>query len=198
MKNIKTILSLFASFIVTFTFLVSSCDVKNPVDGIEVRIKNIPRTTTIRVEFTDAKTGQQILEKVDVKFGGPNASDVITVNNKALTETSTTEGVVFFAVSDAKTPDPTNPVNVLVVATSSNYISTSQLLGINKTGANYYTINMTNISASKQPTGVSTNTKSNLSSTNTTTGTSQPITVATNEGNPSAVGASLTVPQGTI
>ena len=198
MKNMKTLLSLFASFILTFTFLVSSCDIKNPVDGIEVRIKNIPRTTTIRVEFADAKTGQQILDKIDVKFGGPNAADVITVNNKTLTETSTNEGVVFFAVNDAKIPDAQNPVNVLVIANSTNYIPTSQLVGITKSGANYFTINMTNVSASQQPTGVETNAKNNVSSTNTSTGTSQPITVATNEGNPTQNGATLTVPQGTI
>lgn len=198
MKNMKVILSLFASFILTFTFLVSSCDVKNPVDGIEVRIKNIPRTTTIRVEFADAKTGQQITDKIDVKFGGENAADVITVNNKPMTETSTTEGVIFFAVNDAKNPDAANPVNVLVVANSSNYIPTSQLLAISKSGANYFTINMTNVSASQQPTGVSTNAKSNVSSTSASTGTSQPVTVATNEGNPSTVGASITVPQGTV
>lgn len=198
MKNIKTLLTLFATFLITFTFLISSCDVKNPVDGIEVRIKNIPRTTTIRVEFVDAKTGQQILDKIDVSFGGPNAADVITVNNKSMTQTSTTEGVIFFAVNDAKNPNPQNPVNVLVVAKSPNYISTSQLIAISKTGANYFTINMTNVTANQQPTGVTTTAKSNLTSTSSNTGTTQPITVATNENNPSSVGASITVPQGTI
>ena len=104
MKRKNMILGLLLTFTISLSLFIISCDIKDPVEGFEVRVKNIPRTTTARVELLDAKTGQQIgalsSHKVTIKFEGANKNDVITTVNESITSIETNVGVAEFAIRD--------------------------------------------------------------------------------------------------
>ena len=73
MKNKKlSFLLLSVSFILSL--FITSCDIKNPVDGIELRVKTLARTTVVSFAVYDAATDKIIKDEVSVTFTGPNAS----------------------------------------------------------------------------------------------------------------------------
>lgn len=192
-KKLFTILTGIA--IIITAFAIQSCDIKSPVEGVTVRIKNIPRTTTVRVEFIDQNVGQLVTSPLNVSFGGLDAAKVISTTNEPLASTSTSIGILNFAIADDVTPSATNPVEFVVVVKSNNYLATSKRIIVTKPGANGFTVNMVNLNTNIP--GVTSNAVSNAGSTNSTTGTSAAI-VASSSTSSSAVSARVTVPSGTI
>ncbi|MBZ0183301.1 MAG: hypothetical protein K8F60_12665, partial [Melioribacteraceae bacterium] len=192
-KKLFTILTGIA--IIITAFALQSCDIKSPVEGVTVRIKNIPRTTTVRVEFIDQNVGQLVTSPLNVSFGGLDAAKVISTTNEPLASTSTSIGILNFAIADDVTPSADNPVEFVVVVKSNNYLATSKRIIVTKPGANGFTVNMVNLNTNIP--GVTSNAVSNAGSTNSTTGTSAAI-VASSSTSSSAVSARVTVPSGTI
>jgi hypothetical protein len=183
------ILFVFAALI---TFLPISCDIKNPVEGITVRVKNIPRTTSVRIEFLDQISRNLVSTDFTIKFSGKNKGDVISDVNIPISEMTVKGGIAYFAIKDNIIPSTQNPVEIVVVAQSNQYLSTSSRLFITKTGPNNFSINMLKNSGSL-PTGINQNEQS-FGNVATSTGTTTNI-VATSGG---TLAATLTVPAGTI
>ena len=74
MKN-KKISLLFLSLSFITALFITSCDIKNPVDGIELRVKTMARTTVANLSIYDAATGNMIKpDKVTVTFQGKMAT----------------------------------------------------------------------------------------------------------------------------
>ncbi len=197
MNKIKKIFTIVTGVALLLSaFAIQSCDIKSPVEGVTVRIKNIPRTTTVRVEFIDQNAGQTVTSPISVNFGGINGDKVISTVNEPMTSTSTSIGILNFAISDDVTPSADNPVEVVLVAKANNYLSTSKRLIITKPGANGFTVNMVNFSGNSIP-GVTTNENRTAGTASATTGTSTAI-VATSSSSGTGVQAKVTVPAGTV
>jgi hypothetical protein len=142
-------------FLITglIAFLPISCDIKNPVDGLQVRIKNIPRTTTIRIQFIETNTGVVVSSPLTIKFGGKDKDKIISDVNVPITELNVKEGIAYFALKDNLTPTLNNPAEFIVIVQGTGYLSTSQTIRVTQTGSNAYLINVMKLSGTL-PTGV--------------------------------------------
>lgn len=183
-------------FFAAAAFLNTTCDIKSPTEGIEVRIKNIPRTTTVFVEIVDAGARKQITQKVDLQFRGKNKADVISTVNEPLTSVSTTSGSYLFAIKDDVIPSADNPIELVISASSNNYLTSSEKIIITNTGGNTYSINLVATAPGSQPQGVSTN-EVQKGSTEGASGTKEEIVVSSSStGNETS--ATISIPPGTI
>ncbi|MCS7052929.1 MAG: hypothetical protein NZM09_04255 [Ignavibacterium sp.] len=177
-------------------FFPISCDIKSPIEGISVKVKNIPRTTSIRVEFLDQNAKTLVSTPITLKFGGRNKNDVITDVNQPISQMTVRDGIAYFAIKDNIIPTAENPVEVILIVQSSQYLSTSSKLLITKTGSNSFVVNLLkppvnpNIPA---PAGITANEQS-FGNIATSAGTTVNI-VANSGGNIRSI---LTVPSGTI
>ena len=197
MKTYKKIFTLFTGIaLVLSMFTLQSCDIKSPVEGVTVRIKNIPRTTSVRVEFIDQNVGQVVSAPITVTFSGINGSKIISTTNQVITTATTSNGILNFAVADDVTPSVNSPVEFVMVVKSANYLSTSKRILVTKPGANAFTINMLNFNSSSMPAGVSTNANSNAG-TASSAGTTAPI-IASSSASGTGVNARVSVPAGTV
>jgi hypothetical protein len=176
------------------SFLPISCDIKNPVEGITVRVKNIPRTTSVRVEFIDQLSRNLVTNQFVIKFFGRNKNDVISDVNVPLSEMTVKDGIAYFSIKDNIIPSTQNPVEIVIVTQNSQYHSTSSRLIITKPGSSTFSVNMLKIQASyPSNTGISKNEQS-FGNVALPSGTTTNI-IATSGG---ALAATLTVPAGTI
>lgn len=173
-------------------FLPISCDIKNPVEGITVRVKNIPRTTSVRVEFLDQNSKTLVSTPITIKFGGKNKNDVISDVNIAITEMTVRDGIAYFAIKDNIIPTTDTPVEVIVIVQGTQYLNTSSRILITKPGSNSFVVNLLKPTGSL-PAGVTSNEQS-FGSVATSSGTTTNI-VATSGG---ALQSIITVPAGTI
>ncbi len=193
MKNKKLSLFLISlSFI--FSFFITSCDIKNPVDGIELRVKTLARTTVVSMSIYDAASNNLIQPNlVSITFKGTNGNDVISMTNKPLTETTTTSGILTFAIDDNIIPTPETPVELTVVVSVDGYVSSSMQLFITSPGASSHSIELANFSA--PPTGV----VSDVTSGNAdASGTTAPIVAGSGVESNTGASASISIPQGTV
>ncbi len=145
MKKKQLSLLLITLSLVASLFMVS-CDVKNPVDGVELRANTIPRTTIVSLSIFDAKTEKLITSDVNVKFLGKDGSKVISLNNKPIADVTTKLGVTSFAIADATIPSSDSPVEVTAVVTVDGYVSSSVKLHITSPGASTHSIELANLS----------------------------------------------------
>lgn len=177
-------------------FLPISCDIKNPVEGITVRVKNIPRTTSVRVEFLDQNTKALVSTPITIKFGGRNKNDVISDVNNPITQMNVRDGIAYFAIKDDIVPTAENPVEVIIIVQSTQYLSTSSRVLITKTGSNSFFVNLLKPPVNPgipAPAGITSN-EQNFGNVATTSGTTTNI-VATSGG---TLKSTLTVPAGTV
>ncbi len=195
MKINKKYLSLVLFVLVSTTFLFTACEIKNPTQGLEVRIETIERTTTVSVQFVDAATQQLVQVPVEVVFEGDGKEEIISSTNVEISELTSNQGVAVFAIKDDVVPSEADPFKVNLVCQADGYLSTSQPVSISKTGAASIIIFMTNLT--NLPSGTASNTETTGTSSNTT-GTSGTIVVSSGEDNTSNSQATITLPQGTI
>lgn len=173
-------------------FIPISCDIKNPVEGIGVRIKNIPRTTTVRVEFIEQNTGRVINSPITVKFSGKDKDKIISDVNVPITQINTSNGFAYFAIKDNVEPTINNPVEFIVVVEGQSFISTSQRIIITKKGSNAFVVNLLRLSG-QLPAGITTQTQ-NFGNVATSSGTTATI-VGSSGG---TISSRITVPAGTV
>lgn len=184
---------------VIFTLLVMSafqgCAINNPIDGVTTRISNIPRTTSIRVVFTDQNDGKIIKKsRINVTFTGQDAGNVITTNNIPLVST-VVDSMLVFSVADNIIPSVNRPIELVIVAKADNYLSTSQRLLIYSAGASDFIIPM--VSHSPSVPGITYQNQPNVGTTTAATGTVAQIS-ASSKSSSSIAGAEITIPSGTI
>jgi len=183
-----------------FSLFIFSCDIKSPTEGIQVRVKNIPRTTTVRVEFIDSQTGivlgTDASATVTVTFEGQNKNDVISEVNEQITELTTKNGVIYFAIRDNITPTVTNPVEVVLVCKSNKYLTTSGRIFLTNAGTHGFNISMVNLQQGKQGEGIETK-EDKEGTTSTGTGTNKDIVITTTA-DPTDPDVVVTIPAGTV
>lgn len=131
--------------LVASLFMVS-CDVKSPVDGLELRANTIARTTIVSLSIFDAKTEKLITSDVNIKFLGKDGNKVISLNNKPVSDITTKIGVTSFAIADATIPSSDSPVEVTAIVTVNGYVSSSIKLHITSPGASTHSIELANLS----------------------------------------------------
>ena len=194
MKN-KKLSFLFLSLSFIFSLFITSCDIKNPVDGIELRVKTLARTTVVSFSIYDGAT-QNLIQpnKVTVSFEGVNAGKIISMTNEPITNATTTSGILNFAVLDEIIPTPETPFKLTVVVNVDGYVSSSSKLFITSPGASAYSVSLANYSA--PPVGVSS--KETSGSTSSSTGATANIVANSGVENNSGASATITIPAGTI
>ena len=194
MKNKKISLILLSlSFILTL--ILTSCDIKNPVDGIELRVKTVARTNVVSFSIYDAATQNLIQSNTaTVTFEGVNADKVISLTNQPITNLTTTTGIANFAVADNVIPTPEKPLKLTAVVTVDGYVSSSAKIFITSPGASAHSISLANYSA--PPVGVASKETSGL--TNSSTGATTSIVANSGVENNTGASATITIPAGTI
>ncbi|PKL88515.1 MAG: hypothetical protein CVV23_09760 [Ignavibacteriae bacterium HGW-Ignavibacteriae-2] len=196
MKNRITVLTLLIIFASALGIFITSCDIKNPVEGLEVRLRNISRTTYLKVQIYDATAGTLIKDKnVNVIFEGANKGDVITSTNSTITSTISKDGVINFSVKDNLTPSIENPIRLVLVANADGYFETSKSIKITKSGLS--TFNFVMASYINTPDGVKTN-EETTGAASSTSGANRDIAVSSGREVNSGAGADITIPAGTI
>jgi hypothetical protein len=133
------------------TVLITGCDIKSPVDGIDIILNQKDIATTVAVSFTDASTGQQIGslsdKEIKIEFAGRDKDQLISLKELPLTETGTTNGIISFAIKNSRTPSAQNPVEFTLIASSPGYAPAGKNIIISKPGSNAISITMVNLSA---------------------------------------------------
>ncbi len=193
MKKSKLILAIFFIVAVVSGIFISSCDIKSPTEGIEVRLKGLERTTVITVQIYDAASGNQVDQQVTVNFSGANANKVISSSNQPITSLTTNTGNIVFSLKDEIVPNLENPVSLVLLFTSNGYINSSKQITIFKTGGSSYDMFLTNVN--NTPQGVVTNLVREGSTGSS--GLTAPITISSGLEPNSNSGASISVPAGT-
>lgn len=192
MKNKKVSL-LFLSLSLIISLFVTSCDVKNPVDGIELRVKTLARTTVVSFSIYDAATENLIKPtSITATFKGKDGDKIITMVNEPLTSATTTTGIINFAIADNIIPTPESPAEVTVVISGDGYVSSSKQLFITSPGATAYSIELANYNST--PAGVVS--KVTTGSANSG-GTTAPIVAGSGVESNTGASANISIPQGT-
>lgn len=180
------ILSLFISLIIT------SCDVKSPIEGFEIIVKTKVRTTMVTVEIIDASTGNPIEGTVEINFSGKDASKVISDSNVPLTSITTSDGQILFAIQDDVDPS-TNNIQIVMACESDGYLATAQPIAITSSGINEYFISM--VQFNNIPVGVETK-EANFGNVGSS-GTTNEIKLATDPEANTNTTAEIIIPSGT-
>ncbi|MCK5347421.1 MAG: hypothetical protein KAR20_28620, partial [Candidatus Heimdallarchaeota archaeon] len=158
MKVNRTTVYLILMFSFLISFLFNSCDIKDPIAGLEVRLQTLTRTTTITLDFRDANTGNQVSgTTITVFFEGDNKENIISTVNQKINNISTNTGFVNFAIEDHIVPSQNSPVKFIAVVNTSGYLSTSTNITISKEGSNFIPVFLASESA--PPNGVISNTE---------------------------------------
>jgi len=192
MKNF--IIYFFSSVVLLF----SGCDIKDPVDGIDIILNQKDIATTVAVSFVDAATGLQIgsasSKKISIDFSGQDKGQIISLKELPLTSASTTNGIISFAIRNTRVPSIQNPVEFTIIASADGYLPVSQNISLINTGSNPYEIRMVDIAT--PPDGAASTTNASVPSSNGTV--SGDITIVT--GNESVTNAvsTMSIPAGTL
>ncbi len=185
----KYIAILFIVFIATLGIFISSCDISDPTEGLEVRLKTISRETTVNMFLKDAVDNSVIRQNATVTFEGSNAGLIIDVNNRAQTTFSTSSGFITFSVKDGTSFDAENPFTVSVRLQSSGYNETVKSVSISSGGISSTTLFMV---SDEKVQSITTTGTSNEGSTGSDGSTEGDITATT------TTGVSVEIPSGTV
>lgn len=195
MLNKKYIFGLFLIFIVTLGIFISSCDISNPTDGLEVILNNIQRETLVSVSFYDANTGDAISQKVSVTFSGANAAYISDQSNTSTTSFTAEDGFLIFAVKDGTMFDKNNPFRVIVNLSSPGFDSKTEVIELLAKGIQTFDLNLVNPATLPADTDQGTAD----GTTNSSGTTAAPIVINTNGGTNVNIpsGSTLTTSSGT-
>jgi hypothetical protein len=193
MKN-KLIAFIFLAIALSSSVLfITSCDIKSPVEGLEVRLTNITRNTFVNVKFYNATDNSQITEEVTIRFEGPGKSNVISSSNEAVAQIKSFNGNAIFSIKDDINPSQDNPVELNLVCSANGYIQTTKSIDVVQNGTSYFKVFLVNPGAA--PRGVVSNSESSGSSSSG--GTSQDINVSSGVEASSGSSVSVSLPSGT-
>lgn len=183
---------IFPSLILITTFaialIINSCDIKNPTEGIEVRLNTFTRETLVGTYFYDAATRNSISQKVTVTFSGANASKIVDETNDAKTVFSAEKGILLFGIQDGTQFSQSSPFEVTVKLEASGFDTKTEIIKIYSKGIQSYDLFMNNSSTAPQNADEGTGTAQTDNS-----GTTQSEVQVTTEGG----GTTVTIPSGT-
>ena len=135
-------------FLITATIasglIISSCDIKSPTEGIEVRLNTITRETLVGTYIYDANTNEAINQTVKVTFSGPNASSIIDETNETKTVFTTKNGALIFGVKDGTSFSEDSPFKVTANIESTGFETRTEVIEILSKGfqsIDFYLIN---------------------------------------------------------
>lgn len=197
MKAKNILLIIFFAALMGLSIVFTSCDIKNPVDGLQVRIKNITRTTYVTVRILDATTGRLVTQNVNIQFTSVYKDSIVSSTNTPVTNASLTsqQGLLSFSFADNVIPSATRPVKLNLVCTANGYLNTSKPLQIYETGTSEFEIIMTSVT--NTPVGVKTNTV--LAGTSSKiSGLSAALVVSSGVEPSSGASAEISIPSGTV
>ncbi len=121
--------------ILTITGLfISSCEITDPVDGLEVRINTYTRETLVSSYVYDANTLKSVPEKVQITFTGEDASLIVDETNEPKTTFTAKNGIFIFGVADGTEISTANPINVSILLEAKGYNTETAILKISKPG----------------------------------------------------------------
>lgn len=193
MKFNNKLIGIFLFAVMGFTLLISSCDIKNPAEGLEVRIKNITRTTYITVKFVDAATGELVTSDVNINFTGDAKGKVITSSNTPVSSLTAKQGIASFSLADDLVPSAQSPIKLNLVCKSTGYLNSSKPLKVYESGTTNFQVVLTN--TTNTPSGVVSQSQG-FGSANGSGGTASDINISVKENNTGA-NAAIKVPAGT-
>ncbi|MFO7445221.1 MAG: hypothetical protein R6W90_02595 [Ignavibacteriaceae bacterium] len=115
MNRIKVI------FFIAAAVMIMSCDIKDPVEGLEVRLNSLSRETLVTAYVYDAKTGNIVEQEVSVTFTGSNAAQIIDETNFPKDNFSAENGFFNFGIMDGTVLNSSNPLKVIAELRSAGY-----------------------------------------------------------------------------
>lgn len=184
----------FAIFALTVSSLfITSCDIKNPTEGLMVIANTIARQTTVVVNISDPN-GLNVNSPITVKFAGPDSAKVIDEVNNKITMRSTTDGNFTFSIKDGTVISESNPVKLVLKCRANNddYLDVDCPVVIKSTGSQSVYVKMIKKTALKDA-GVEQVSTTTSGTTNSNTGAVvTPVTMST----PS--GTQVTIPTGSV
>jgi len=149
MHNIKftkaLILVLFS--VVITGLLITSCEITDPTDGIEVRLDAISRETVVSAYVYDANTLLS-LPNVSVTFTGDNAGKIVDETNDPVSHFDADNGIFTFGVEDGTEFSSDSPFKVNVKLETAGYTTETKTIKLSSQGThsvNLYLIDPANL-----------------------------------------------------
>jgi hypothetical protein len=123
-----------------------TCDVNDPTENLKVIVNTDPIETVISGSVVNGATSEPI-DDVAVQFtvSGDDAGLVVNLSGASQTSFELSEGMVSFALTESADPSPDNPVELLLIAETNGYLSTSLPLKIHETGSKTFRVYMIKI-----------------------------------------------------
>lgn len=170
------------------SLIINSCDIKSPIEGIEVRLNTFTRETLVGAYFYDASTRNSISQNVKVTFTGSNASNIVDETNEAKTVFNANKGILLFGVKDGTQFTQSSPFQVTIKLEAAGFETKTEVIKIYSKGVQSYDLFMNNSSTTPQNADGGTGTAQTDNS-----GTTQSEVQVTTDGG----GTTVTIPAGT-
>ena len=145
-KYTKAVILLLFSIVIT-GLLITSCEITDPTEGLEVRLDAISRETIVNAYVYDANTLQAISD-VKVTFTGDNASKIVDETNDPITQFDADNGIFIFGVEDGTTFSSSSPFKVNVKLEANGYTTETSTVKFTSQGThsiNFYLVDPNNL-----------------------------------------------------
>lgn len=172
---------------VSSALIINSCDIKSPVEGLEVRLNTKTRETLVNAYFYDANTKESITQKVNVTFSGANAAYITDETNESKTQFTSENGIILFGVKDGTQISESSPFKVNVKLEATGFDTKTEVIKIFSTGIQTYDLFMVNPSTLPQ----NADQGSGTGTTNSSGTTTSDVQVS------GSSGTTVTIPSGT-
>jgi len=173
---------------VSSALIINSCDIKSPIEGIEVRLNTFTRETLVGTYFYDAVSRNAVSQNVKVTFTGANASKIVDETNETKTVFTAEKGILLFGIQDGTQFSQSSPFEVTVKLEASGFETKTEIIKIYSKGVQSYDLFMNNSSTTPQNADEGTTTAQTDNSGTTQTD----VQVTTNSGE-----TTVTIPAGT-
>lgn len=127
-----------------------SCDLKDPLDGVQIIVKADFIKTQMAVSFIDAATGDPVAG-VKMSIVGQAKDNVVNIAGN--TNFQVDNGIITLALKRTAAPSDGSPLTFAVLADAPGYLATSQTIKLQSSGMYMYEIRMVN-TKEKYPEGV--------------------------------------------
>lgn len=118
-----------------------SCDLKDPLDGVQIIVNADFIKTQMAVSFIDATTGDPV-NGVKMSIVGQAKDNVVNIAGN--TNFQVDNGIITLALKRTATPSEGNPLTFAVLANAPGYLASSQTIKVQSSGMYMYEIRMVN------------------------------------------------------
>jgi len=135
--------SFFILLTISFVLLFySSCDIKSPVEDVNIIFNAKPITTIIAGDFVDANTGLPISKTISLSIEGTARANIANLTGELKSAFTTQNGFVSFALTEDIRPAEESPARIIIIAKASGYKTNSLPIDITHTGSVSFSIPM--------------------------------------------------------